>query len=140
MTEHNSRLFRLGLFVLCHYVLLLHLKCACLLLLINIILTCDLRLESLFCLTLVTFSLGNAALSPDPRATFLQPLPLTSEFSEHVPPWFSGNKSLAFGPGVPWTRAMERHGEMLPLTASLGFSRENLRQKKKKSSGFILFA
>lgn len=123
MTEQKSSLFQLGLFVLCHYVLLLHLKCAFLLLLITIILTYDLNLEILVCLTLVTFSLGNVVMSPDPGATFRQPWPLTSEFSEQIPcsSWVAGPWPLPLG--LPRQElSSEQHREMLPLTPPLGFS------------------
>lgn len=123
MTERKSRLFWLGLFVLCHYVLLLHLKCAFLLLLITIILTYDLNLEIFVCLTLVTFSLGNVVMSPEPGATFCQPWPLTWEFSEQNPPssWVAGPWPFPLGMSRQ-ELCSEQHREMLPLTTPLGFS------------------
>lgn len=92
ITEQNSRLFELSLFILSFFPPCSFTMCL-LLLFITIILTYDLHFETLVCLTLVTFSLGNAVMSPDPRATFCQPLPLTSEFPEQAPP-----SSLAVGP------------------------------------------
>lgn len=133
MTEQKSQLFRLGLFVLCCSVLLLHLKSAFLLLFITIFLTYDLNLEILVCLTLVTFPLGNVVMSPELGATFCQPWPLTLEFSEQIPPssWVAGPWPLTLGlPRQELCR--KRHREMLLLTPPLGFSLLNLRQKTNK--------
>lgn len=74
--QQNSRLFGLSPFVLCHFVLLVHSKCDSLFLIT--ISSPTTSIETLVCLTLVTFSLDNAVMWPDPGATFCQPLPLPS--------------------------------------------------------------